>query len=310
MAFSARSKSVRGLLLLALGLCALTFQSLAFTKTEVPEAQASGFTAVIADHALLMSFVLMALSGAVTLLENSTTPNPGPAEKRPDYGTFLMMQNLLCFTSGFINALCIIDMGMTVSHQSGNTSHTGRLIMNGGAKFFHLMCAFCAGSFFAGYSKSDVEAVYQGRFSPNMLGAALAVVFGCMIHYCKAESGHNDAASESLLLFAFSQGIQNGVTRRCTSLPICTTHFTGYLTDVGTGLGLWARAMANGEAPPTLLKVLLFAAGILFFLLGGVAAKETHGPYGMQAALIPAAIMAAVAGGLIPVPKPAKAQTA
>jgi len=310
MAFNARSKTARGLLLLALGLCVLNLQSWAFTKTEAPRAEASGFTAFIADHALLVSFVLMAVSGAVTLLEDSQTPTPGPAEKRADYGTFLMMQNILCFTSGFINALCIIDMGMTVSHQSGNTSHTGRLIFNGGAKFFHLMCAFCAGSFFAGYSKSDVEAVYQGRFSPNMLGSTLAVVFGCMLHHCKAQSGINDAASESLLLFAFSQGIQNGVTRRCTSLPICTTHFTGYLTDVGTGLGLWARAMANGEAPPTLLKVLLFAAGILFFLLGGVAAKETHGPYGMQAALIPAAIMAAVAGGLIPVPKPAKAQTA
>ena len=49
-------------------------------------------------------------------------------------------------------------------------------------------------------------------------------------------------------------GIQNGITRRCLSLPICTTHFTGYLTDVGTGLGLWARETLNGNNPPTLLK--------------------------------------------------------
>lgn len=41
---------------------------------------------------------------------------------------------------------------------------------------------------------------------------------------------------------------------RCLSLPICTTHFTGYLTDVGTGLGVWARALVSGENPPTLLK--------------------------------------------------------
>ena len=70
-------------------------------------------------------------------------------------------------------ALTIIDMGMTVSHQTGNTSHTGarrqvtgelqstsvpgccfllpgRLIMNGGAAFFNLMAAFAAGSFVAG----------------------------------------------------------------------------------------------------------------------------------------------------------------
>ena len=77
---------------------------------------------------------------------------------------------------------------------------------------------------------------------------------------------------------------------------------------MGTGLGAWARALVAGEAPPTLLKVLVFASGIFFFGLGGVAAKETHGTYGMQAALIPAAIMAAVAGGMIPVMKPKKMQ--
>ena len=49
-------------------------------------------------------------------------------------------------------------------------------------------------------------------------------------------------------------GIQNGITRRCLSLPICTTHFTGYLTDVGTGFGLWARETMDGNKQPTLLK--------------------------------------------------------
>ena len=130
--------------------------------------------------------------------------------------------------------------------------------MNGGAKFFHLMVAFATGSFVAGFSKCDQEAVYQGRYSPNLLAAAFAVTFGCLIHYCKAEAGvGNDAASESLLLWAFSQGIQNGITRRCSSLPICTTHFTGYLTDFGVGIGLWARAQADGADPPTLLKARL-----------------------------------------------------
>ena len=304
-----RKANLRGFLLLALGACTyVNFQTRAFNQIETEEP--SSFTTFIADNALLVSFVLMALCGAVTCAEQSESPKADPAEKRADYNSFLMISNILCFASGFVNALTIFDMGMTVSHMSGNTSHAGRLIMNGGAKFFHLMLAFCVGSFFAGFSKSDTEAVYSGRFSPNMLGSALAVVFGCFVHYCKAHSGTavNDASSEALLLFAFSQGIQNGVTRRCTSVPICTTHFTGYLTDVGTGLGAWARALVAGEAPPTLLKVLVFASGIFFFGLGGVAAKETHGTYGMQAALIPAAIMAAVAGGMIPVMKPKKMQ--
>ncbi|CAJ1345104.1 unnamed protein product [Effrenium voratum] len=310
-------RPVRGALIVALGLCrgpwlsdraigaVYNLQSTAFTKTvEVTEVETSAGVAFVAKHPVLVSFLCMFLCGGVCYMENSVTDPQGPAEKRKDYNSFLMIQNILCFASGMINALCIFDMGMTVSHQSGNTSHTGRLIFNGAAKFGHLLLAFCFGSFFAGFSKADTEAIYQARFSPNMLGSALAVVFGCMVHYCKAHHGDgNDAASESLLLLAFSQGIMNGVTRMCKSVPICTTHFTGYLTDVGTGLGLYTRAQVNNEAPPTLLKVLIFAAGILFFGLGGVAAKELYPSYGMQAALIPAAIMAAVAGGLIPVMK-------
>ena len=266
--------------------------------------ESSSMGKMIADHALLISLALMAVCGAFAYTEKPLPAAAGPAEKRADYSSFVMISNILCFTSGFVNALAIIDMGMTVSHQSGNTSHTGRLIMNGGAKFFHLMLSFATGSFVAGYTKCDQEAIYQGRYCPNLLASAFAVMFGCLIHYCKAEAGMpNDAASECLLLWAFSQGIQNGITRRCSSLPVCTTHFTGYLTDFGVGLGLWARAQAEGAEPPTLLKVFLFGSGIFFFGLGGVAAMETHPVWGVQAALIPAAIMAAVAGGLIPVIK-------
>ena len=50
-------------------------------------------------------------------------------------------------------------------------------------------------------------------------------------------------------------------------------------------------------------KAMLFAAGIFFFGLGGVAAKELHESFSVQAALIAAALMAAVAGGLVPVSK-------
>ena len=53
----------------------------------------------------------------------------------------------------------------------------------------------------------------------------------------------------------------------------------GYLTDVGTLLGWCLRDGVGGEK---FLKAMLFAAGILFFGLGGVAAKELHASYGMQ----------------------------
>lgn len=295
-----QSRRVRGALLVAMCLCSLwSLSSRAFTKTEEVTEESGGAVKFVGEHPLIFTFLSMALCGALCYTECSTTPKLEFKDR--DYFTFQLIQNILCFASGLINALCIFDMGMTVSHQSGNTSHTGRLIMAGGAKFGHLLAAFCFGSFFAGYSKSDTELIYSGRYSPNLLASALAVVAGCLVHYCKEHSGEgNDNTSECLLLFAFSQGIMNGITRRCQTLPICTTHFTGYLTDVGTLLGWCVR---DGEMGEKFQKAMLFAAGILFFGLGGVAAKELHESYNMQAALISAALVAAVAGGLVPVNK-------
>ena len=68
----------------------------------------------------------------------------------------------------------------------------------------------------------------------------------------------------------------------------------------------WAERIRNHSDPdhlPLLCKAMLFAAGIFFFGLGGVAAKELHESFSVQAALIAAALMAAVAGGLVPVTK-------
>ena len=126
----ARTSRVRGFVLLALGVCALwSFQAqTAFGKAPVVEVEeASGLTKTVADHALLISLLLMVLCCAFAYTEQSEPRAAGPCEKRADYNSFLMISNILCFTSGFVNALAIIDMGMTVSHQTGNTSHTGRL---------------------------------------------------------------------------------------------------------------------------------------------------------------------------------------
>eukprot|EP00438_Fugacium_kawagutii_P024122 Skav222758 [mRNA] locus=scaffold600:119844:132414:+ [translate_table: standard] len=305
MAFPQKSRrGLRGVLLLAMCLCSIwSFSTRAYTSAEETPEEAGAGVKIVGEHPLLFTFISMFLCGALCCTENSKTAKLEFGAR--DYFTFQMIQNILCFASGLVNALTIFEMGMTVSHQSGNTSHTGRLIMDGGAKFGHLLMAFCFGSFFAGYSKSDTELIYSGRYSPNLLASALAVVLGCVVHFCKAHGGEgNDASSECLLLFAFSQGIMNGITRRCQTLPICTTHFTGYLTDVGTLLGWCAR---DGVVDEKFWKAMLFLAGIVFFGLGGVAAKELHGTYGMQAALISAGLVAAVAAGLVPVGKKEKA---
>ena len=133
---------------------------------------------------------------------------------------------------------------------------------------------------------------------------------------------------------------QNGITRDARPCPFAPPISPGYLTDVGTLLGWCARDGVAGEKflkawglrseivvivrftkftaqdifgrpnPREPGTTRLFCArpcslrrGIFFFGLGGVAAKELHESFSVQAALIADALMAAVAGGLVPVTK-------
>jgi uncharacterized membrane protein YoaK (UPF0700 family) len=214
----------------------------------------------------------------------------GPVEKRRDYRTVVWMSALLTFASGMVNAFAILDLGMTVAHHTGNASHTGRLIGENAIKFFTLMAAFVCGSGIIGYSKSDGEAIFHGRYSPGLLAAAVAVVGGVLAYI-------NGRVMLTLSLWALSQGMQNAITRKCSSMPVCTTHMTGYLTDFGSNVGAIAR---DGEGGPSPRKPKLFGLSIFAYIAGGYVAKVMLPSFGARAALLPAAIMAIVSVGLMP----------
>merc|ERR1711904_349021 len=111
-------------------------------------------------------------------------------------------------------------MGMTVSHHTGNTTHMGRLTGVDGMKFFKLISSFMAGAAALGANPIDAEAPYAGRFSPALLGTAFAIA-GAM-----AVMSMDGNSLVTCQLLAFSQGIMNALTRKCTSMPICTSHVT------------------------------------------------------------------------------------
>jgi len=220
-------------------------------------------------------------------------PDVEPLEKRRDYKAVLFMSTLLSLASGIVNALAIIEMGGTVAHHTGNASHVGRLLGTDALRFAVLMVAYLAGAALAGYCKVDGEALFARRYSPGMLSSAIAVAAGAAIFNASGD------ALVGLPLLSFSQGLQNAITRRCGSLPICTTHMTGYLTDAGAGLGLCARA--GGRVP---LKTKFFLISILAFVVGGTIAKVMRDSVGVMAALAPAVVMALCAFGLVPLPAP------
>jgi len=264
---------------------------------------------MIAQNSLLATVAMLVCCTILASTEQSKGQSAGAVEARPDWSSFLFISSLLCFAAGIINALAFMHMHMTVSHQSGNTTHTGRLLGHEGWTYGRLLLAFFGGGFVSGFYNVDGESIYHGRYSPLLMSAALATVFGCVICYCKENTGHeHDTTSEALVLWAFGQGIQNAITRKCSSLPVCTTHFTGYWTDFGLGLGAYVRAIVSQEKLPNLLRTILFGAGILSFLVGGYVATQIYPTYGPQGALFSASLMTLVALGLVPTAARAKAQ--
>jgi len=259
-----------------------------------------------ATYATTFAVGIVAICVALARSEKALAPPPQvPIEKRPDYNTVLWMSALLSFASGVVNALAILDMAMTVAHHTGNASHTGRLLGESAMKFFTLMVAYAVGAGIVGFSKSDGEAVYSGRYSPGLLAAAIAVAGGSMVRWfgTSESSSYTDGrAMVTLALWSLSQGMQNAISRKCSSMPVCTTHMTGYLTDFGSTLGAIVRASSTNEAGPSPLKPGFFGLSIFTFAAGGYAAKVMLPSYGAQAALLPAAIMTVVALGLVPIP--------
>jgi len=271
--------------------CAWWSLPTAEAQSTPADSKDAGLPGLLKEHALKVA------AGAYLLcfLVASTEPAPpkegpaGPLEQRKDASRVVAVSTFLSFVSGIVNAVAIIKMGGTVAHHTGNASHTGRLAGSDGARFGALMLAYLVGAGVAGFVKVDGEALFAGRYSAGMLSAAIAVVAGAAIHWA------GGSALVALPLLAFSQGLQNAITRKCSSLPVCTTHMTGYLTDAGSGLGLWIRT--GGGLP---LKPRFFLLSISAFVAGGFAAKAMLDLGGiLVTASVPVAGMVVAAFGLL-----------
>jgi len=231
---------------------------------------------------------------ASTELHPFPPPMSTPIERRFDYGKVLLMSAFLSALSGMVNAICILDMSMTVAHHTGNASHLGRLYGIDHERFLAAMAGFCGGAFVSGFCKCDGETLYAGNYSAGLLSASIAVAGAVAVQYT-----HRDPLI-AVPLLAFSQGLQNAVTRKFSSLPICTTHMTGYLTDLGSLMGAWCSAFFTGDSPaPNLKRPLFFFLSIFAFVAGGFVAKQAWDGYGILAALAPAALMAVTSLGLV-----------
>jgi len=216
---------------------------------------------------------------------------PPPLETRTDFDRLVLGASLLSAISGMVNAVAILEMSSTVAHHTGNASHFGRLLGKDGFRFLSLMVAYVVGAGSASFGDCDGDAIFAGRTSEGLLGVAGAVAAGA------AMKGLFGAKTVPLLLWAFSQGLQNGITSRFNGLALRTTHMTGALTDAGLVLGQWAQAQYRGTQPPSLRKPTLFLSCVLSFAAGGFVVSFLWMILGALAATVPSGALAALATG-------------
>lgn len=220
---------------------------------------------------------------------------PVPLEKRTDFKDVCGIASALSLVSGMVNVVAFMEIGYLISHMTGNASHMGRLVSSDSLRLLALVgiiCAYAVGSFTAGAVNCDGDAVFEGRRSLGLLFCAITVASGSIQQHT------TEYLPVTLLLWAYSQGLQNGVTSRFSSGLLRTTHMTGNVTDCGLGLGRVLQAWMNKTEVPSLRRPLFMASLMTSFTLGGLFSFFAHDEFGALTALIPAAVLGFMSLGL------------
>jgi len=186
---------------------------------------------------------------------------------------------LLAFNAGAINAGGFLVMGMYTSHMTGFASMLADNLVLGsftvaiGAT--GVLLAFVAG---AACTAVLVNWARQNHLRseyalPLLLEAGLLLVFGLLGATLNRQTPF--AVPLTVLVLAFTMGLQNALVSKISASQIRTTHMTGVITDMGIELGklfYWNQ----GARPPELqvranrIKLRLHAMLLGAFMAGGV----------------------------------------
>jgi len=186
---------------------------------------------------------------------------------------------LLAFNAGAINAGGFLVVGMYTSHMTGFASMLADNLVLGNITLVlgaaGTLLAFVAG---AACTAVLVNWARQNHLRseyalPLLLEAGLLLVFGLLGATLNRQTPF--AVPLTVLVLAFTMGLQNALVSKISASQIRTTHMTGVITDMGIELGklfYWNQ----GARPPELqvranrIKLRLHAMLLGAFMAGGV----------------------------------------
>jgi len=186
---------------------------------------------------------------------------------------------LLAFNAGAINAGGFLVVGIYTSHMTGFASMISDMLVLGsftvaigatGALLAFVAGAACTAVLVNWARQNHLRSEYA---LPLLLEAGLLLVFGLLGATLNRQTPF--AVPLTVLVLAFTMGLQNALMSKISASQIRTTHMTGVITDMGIELGklfYWNQ----GARPPELqvranrIKLRLHAMLLGAFMAGGV----------------------------------------
>mmetsp|Transcript_19583 Transcript_19583/g.51923 ORF Transcript_19583/g.51923 Transcript_19583/m.51923 type:complete len:527 (+) Transcript_19583:94-1674(+) len=208
--------------------------------------------------------------------------------------TVSTMGAVMAFSAGMANVVTFYALGFFVSHATGNLAKTGLRMKEGNigdlAEIFFLIVSFMVGSGICGclISRGNVS-FSNGLYGVALVGNAFLLVIAVILA----------PSVVAPYIVAAACGLQNGVATSYSGAVIRVTHATGLATDIGllTGRAIFifvGRLLGQPRPPPEKdiehRKLVLLVVLFLSFLLGAVLGALLHGPLGVHALLLPAAL--------------------
>ena len=190
-----------------------------------------------------------------------------------------LLGGVLAFNAGAINAGGFLLVGMYTSHMTGFASMLADNLVLGQLTLV-LGALGALLSFIAGAAATAVlvnwarQRHLRSEYAlPLLLEAALMLVFGLLGATLNRQTPF--AVPLTVLVLAFTMGLQNALVSKISSSQIRTTHMTGVITDLGIELGkmlYWNRTGLPFESKvrANRIKLRLFGMLLAMFVAGGV----------------------------------------
>lgn len=190
-----------------------------------------------------------------------------------------LLGGLLAFNAGAVNAGGFLLVSMYTSHMTGFVSIVADNLILGNLT----LVLGAVGALLAFTLGAAVTAVLvnwarhrhlRSEFAlPLLLEAVLLLVFGLLGATLNRQTPF--AVPLTVLVLAFTMGLQNALVSKISSSQIRTTHMTGVITDLGIELGkmfYWNRTASSMESRvrANRIKVRLFGTLLAMFIAGGL----------------------------------------